>query len=230
KLTSSWREAYGSAHFYRGSAFFYLTNSFGEQYVKETSNQKLGIPLRLKSDIEVGVQRSTVSECYDQVERDLKLSLNYLSNQAITPFRPSKAASYAMLSRMYLQKNEFHTSYNYADSSLRILDDLIDYNTLILTNTYPFSRDIATNKEVIFAEVVRSPNVMNEVNGNIANELYELYDNHDIRKRAYFNTNKIGGNYFRGSYTGGDVLFAGITVAEVLLIKAETAARLEDFQ
>jgi hypothetical protein len=230
KLTSSWREAYGSAHFYRGSAFFYLTNSFGEQYVKETSNQKLGIPLRLKSDIEVGVQRSTVSECYDQVERDLKLSLNYLSNQAITPFRPSKAASYAMLSRMYLQKNEFHTSYNYADSSLRILDDLIDYNTLILTNTYPFSRDIATNKEVIFAEVVRSPNVMNEVNGNIANELYELYDNHDIRKRAYFNTNKMGGYYFRGSYTGGDVLFAGITVAEVLLIKAETAARLEDFQ
>ncbi len=228
KLTSSWREAYGSAHFYRGSAFFYLTNTFAEQYVKETSNEKLGIPLRLKSDIEVGEQRSTVSECYDQVERDLKLSLDYLPNQAITPFRPSKPAAYAFLSRMYLQKNEFNMSLKYADSCLHIIDELVNYNSLTFTNTYPFPRNIASNKEVIFAEFVRCPNVMNEVNGTITEELYELYDNHDIRKRAFFSTNQNGGINFRGSYTGTDVLFAGLTVAEVHLIKAESAARMGD--
>jgi len=226
--TSSWREAYGSALFFRGSAFYYLTNTFGEQFIKGISEEKLGIPLRTKSDIEVGAPRSTISECYIQIERDLQMSIDYLSNIATTPFRPSKAASYAMLSRVYLQKSDFQKSLNYADSCLQILNNLVDYNTLNLANTYPFSRDIAANKEVVFVEYVRSPNAMNEVNGNITNELYGLYENHDIRKKAFFNVNKNGGYYFRGSYAGTDVLFAGITVAEILLIKAETEARVGD--
>src|SRR5690606_13454971 len=55
--------------------------------------------------------------------------------------------------------------------------------------------------------------------------VYNLYDDHDIRKTAFFR--ESGSNhYFKGSYaTNIYELFSGITTSELLLNKAECLAR-----
>src|SRR5690606_8187723 len=61
--------------------------------------------------------------------------------------------------------------------------------------------------------------------GRISAELFNMYDENDLRRTLYFKTNTDGKPSFRGSYQGGQ-LFTATATDEMLLIKAECSARL----
>jgi hypothetical protein len=59
----------------------------------------------------------------------------------------------------------------------------------------------------------------------IDSSLYQSYSTNDLRKQLYFKNNNNGSYAFKGSYDGTSLLFSGVAVDEVYLIRAECLAR-----
>ncbi|UYQ94703.1 RagB/SusD family nutrient uptake outer membrane protein [Chitinophaga horti] len=60
--------------------------------------------------------------------------------------------------------------------------------------------------------------------------LYRLYPSNDLRKLLYFKSNADGTYQFRGNYNGtaNEILFNGLAVDEIYLIRAECRAMRND--
>ena len=97
-----WDNDKGGALFFR--AWFYLqgVETWGQVYRKESAATDLGIPLKLTTDPKDIVPRSSVKESYNQILSDLNEALPLLPETSSYKNRPSKAAVYALLSRIYL--------------------------------------------------------------------------------------------------------------------------------
>ena len=120
----------------------------------------------------------------------------------------------------------------YADLCLKINNTLMDYNDIDMNNTPIFKE---YNKEVIFHSQPIPPGILADSRAKINNELYQLYEEGDLRKRLFFlkNTGANNNTYrFRGSYLGrfgtGSQVFHGITTGEMFLIRAESFARTDN--
>lgn len=212
----------GSALFYRGYALFELAQVFCRQWDGETASQHLGLPIRLKSDINHKVQRSTLRETYDAILADVQKAVPLLPESTLYRTRPSKAAAYGTLARIYLQMEHYDRAYKYADSCIRLFDELIDYNVIDRVKNYPFAR---LNEEVLFHSSMLNSTAFSQAGLNAATELLDLYAPDDLRREAFFR--ETGGRItYKGSYNGSAVPFNGLTTAEVLLIRAESACRL----
>lgn len=223
---SKWKNVKGSALFYRGFYFLNLLWEYALAYDPSTAQTDLGIVLRLGSDFNVPSVRATVEESYDQVIKDLKESLGYLPDLSQHVMRPSKAASYAALARAYLSMNIYDSAYKYANLSLSIKKDLLDYNSseVDVSSDVPFQR---YNTETIFyaTESGRYTTIYSFY--ALADTLlYSLYDNNDLRKQAYFFVNGTGYS-FKGSYASDLYLFfSGLATDEMFLTRSESSARL----
>lgn len=212
----------GSALFFRAYAQYQLAQLFCKTYVKSTASHDLGIPLRLESDVTMKTTRATVEECYDQITKDLKESANLLPISPLVKTRPSKAAAYALLARIYLQMNEYSEALLYGERALDLYSTLTDYNQADSSAAYPFQ---IYNEEVIFHSNMVSPPILNPSRLAVSSDLYNLYDNNDLRKFLYFRQD--GQVYrYKGSYHGSNAFFSGVTTSEVILIIAECHARL----
>lgn len=219
----AWDNVKGSALFFRSFYFFLLTTQFGLGYDNSTADQNLGIVLRLTSDFNQPSKRSTVRECLNQALIDATNAVELLPNEPLVKFRPSKAAAYAQLARIYLYLHDYANATKYSDECLKIKSTLMDYNNdsdvLGLDLALPFRR---FNKETIFhAEMYTGFSLHIPSIARISPDLYSSYEADDLRKRAFFRAN---GAYqqFKGSYTGTALLFSGIGVDEMYLIRAES--------
>lgn len=224
---SDWNNVKGSALFYRAYAFYNLLQLFASHFDSVTSSSDLGIPLRLSSDVNVKVPRSSVKESYERVISDLTASLLYLPAKASYATRPSLWAAYSELSRVLLDMGRYEQAAAYADSALLTGSDLYDFNTDInATATRPFS-GYPGNKELIFyaESALFGISLPNAARGIFDTTLYAQYEDNDIRKKAFFKTSS-GKIVFKGTYTASNSPFAGIAVNELYLIKAEAEARL----
>lgn len=221
--TAEWNNVKGSAYFFRAFNFYELAQIYAPQYSVHSAPQNLGIPLRLKSDIEDISVRSTVQETYDRIIIDAKESIRFLPLTSNYKTRPIKPAAYALLARTYLVMGDFANAGKYADSALQIYDDLLDYNTDIDVNA-PSGVFQKFNKEVIFHAETRIPYSL--LYGKVDTTLYSLYAADDLRKAAFFLTSGSTST-FKGSYTGKARYFPfqGFTTDELYLIKAECFAR-----
>src|SRR5690606_27136114 len=145
---------------------------------------------------------------------DLKLSLRYLPERSQHPMRPSKWASYGALARLYLSMNDYSNAKLYADSCLRISENLLDLNDtdgLNINARFPIPR---FNKETIFyAQLTTSQSNLNPNVGLIDTLLYRSYKEHDLRKLYFFEDKGNGYVSFRGNYTESQDIFGGITVS-----------------
>jgi tetratricopeptide (TPR) repeat protein len=219
-----WNNAKGSALFFRAHAYSKLINLFCKPYKESSANSDKGLILKLTPELIDIPSRSTVEESYNQIISDLKNAIDLLPKQPLENFktRPSKFASFALLSRVYLSMNKFQLAKDFADSALSISNKLIDYNTLNTSTSLPFVR---YNDEVIFHARSLNNNVL-PTPGNTSNvdtTLYKSYDENDLRKKLFFtSTNPI---LFKGSYTGTNFLFKGLTIDELYLTRAECFAR-----
>jgi len=223
---SQWNSIKATALFYRAFAFFDLEEVFGKPYSKSGASTDLGIPLRLNSDLSAISTRATVQAAYDQVLTDLKQSLNLAptSIPVANRNRVSKPSAYGMLARVYLQMQDYTNAGLYADSSLKLYNTLIDYNTLSSTASFPFA--YPANDEVSLQAWRPAYTIYTNTTPIVDSVVYSSYSSNDLRKIIFFAKNATTGNmYFKGSYTAQAYPFAGIGTDEMLLIRAECYAR-----
>lgn len=219
----SYNNVKGTALAFRAYNFWMLSTTFSKSYNPETSNTDLGIPLRMDININEKTTRGTVQQAYDQIIKDLVTALPLLPSKAAYITRPSKASTYAMLAEVYLSMRMYNKAYSYADSSLSLKHDLIDYNTLNASSTAPVPV-FKDNTEILtffacYNTSIQYPNAL------IDSTLFASYKNIDLRKRFLFGANSDSTHFFSGTYAPNGNPFTGPTTAEMYLTRAECLAR-----
>jgi len=224
-----WDNVKGAALFFRAYSFLNLAWEYSKAYDPDSSSVDPGIVLRLGSDFNVPSKRSTVGETYQQIITDAKESLKYLPVHVLEPMRPSLAAAFGLLSRVYVSMKMYDSALKYSDAFLSIKNELMDFNgdadITELSGAAPFRK---FNKETIFyTEMNGSVFLHTYSNCFIDTVLYSLYDSNDLRRKAYFESNN-GYDKFKGSYSGNrNILFTGIATDEIYLTKAECMIRMD---
>lgn len=222
----------GAALFFRAYNLWAIAQLYTKGYIKASATQDMGVPLRLTSDVNENITRSTVQQTYDQVTGDLEKAVPLLANTAAGPSRPSKAAAYAMLARVYLSMGNYAQALQNATSSLAINNQLLDYNTISTTSTTPFTR---FNVEDLFHTTDRYVSLLGNFYAYISAATYATYDANDLRKQIFFKNAvpygaPAGSYYFSGSYDQSlsASTFTGLAVDEIYLTRAECYARNGD--
>lgn len=218
------REIKGAALFLRAFSFYHLAQVYCQPYDINGSNQGLGIPLRLTPDFNTKSVRSTVQETYDRILGDLTDALELLPDRSDYQTRPNKIAAHAMLARVYLCMEEYGKAWEYANEALKQYAVLMDYNTMDLTVNIPFQM---MNEETIFYAYSFGNAMLNPSRANIDSDLYNTYEDGDLRKIGYFTIKGDNVISFKGARHGiiGNNFFVGLATDELFLIRAECSAR-----
>lgn len=224
KELAEWENVKGQALFHRAKSFYELSQVFMPPYESSSSNKPLGIPLRLEADINIPSKRSTIDQTYNQIDRDLMLAKSLLPVIALFKTRPSKIAAFALLSRMYLSKEDYNEAKKYADSTLVLYNVLMDYNSLNTSSSLPIP---LFNPEVIFHSRIYNNAILTSYL-RVSSEVYDLYKENDLRRDVLFAKNaSTGALTFKGTYSGSTFTpgFSGLATDEIYLIRAECYAR-----
>ncbi len=224
----------GWALFHRAFAYYDLVSNFAPAFDEATADDDLGVPLKTNPSIEDVQPRASVRRNYDLILSDLQQSAALLS--AIPSLnnrnRPSRAASHALMARIYLSMRKYDLAELHADSSLSLYHKLIDYNTISQSSTTPFT---ITNDELLFRKTTTTD--YTSINLSPSNRYYtisaallQLYHADDLRPLVYFRKQNSGAYTMKMMYNGSSSLysFTGLATDEVYLIKAECAARRND--
>lgn len=218
----AWENVKGSALYFRAFANFELSQLFCPAFDSASMEKDLGLPLRLSADANEQLSRSNIKNTYLQILNDLLDAAKLLPKTVAYKTRPSIAAAYGLLARVYLNMGSYKNAFLYANSCLALQQDLIDYNTLSSSSTYPI---VQYNQEVVIDHNFYDAN--NSVE-KVDTALYSLYEANDLRKSLFFKQfGATSDHRFYGSYTGSSLRFSGISVNEMLLIRAECNLRLE---
>ena len=245
----------GAALFFRSFCFWNIAQMYAKPYDAATAGNDPGIPLRLSSDINDKSERGTVQQTYAQITKDLEEAATLMPNLSTPKSRPSKAAAYAMLARVYLSMGDYAKAGSNASLALGLYSTLIDYNTVNADSEPAFSTRF--NDEVIFHAVMANNEILSPSTGTrIDDALYASYSGNDRRKVVFFNENSTGvqvknppnplnpaedtrftdvsfpnGTFrFTGNYepvTKAE-FFTGLATDELYLIRAEARARANE--
>lgn len=215
----------GQALFIRAWYHYALANLFAPVYQPDQAKGTLGIPLKLRTDINQKIIRSSLFDNYQQIITDAQMALRYLPLAAKGKYLASKPAAYAFLARVYLQMQDYQQSKLYADSCLSIHPNLIDYNNISATAAIPFSQ---FNEEVLYDCRTSAAAILGQNRVRVDELLYGSYQNNDLRKDIFFKTNTDKSIAFKGNYTGLNTasVFSGLAKDEVWLIRAECLFRM----
>lgn len=217
----------GWALFGRAYATYTLTSIFAKSYNSATASEDLGVPLKLSSDIEKIVQRSTVQETFNQIIKDAMDASELLQQDVIKGkrTRPSKAAANAFLARVYLSMRNYEQAELYADKTLALYAKLIDYNTLSTTAQSAFTFD--SEETIYFSQQSLDYGELagTRTSYGIVPELIALYHPSDLRLPIYFRKNTLGNYCVKGINSLSAAPFTGLGTDEIYLIKAECLAR-----
>lgn len=223
----AYNEVKGQALFYRSYALFNLLQTFSMPYDPSSATTMLGIPLRLTSDLNVKIKRSTIQECLNQILNDLTSALDLVPLSSKYKTSPCKAAVNAMLSRVYLSIGDYLNTMKFATNCLTQYSTLVDYNTLE-NSVYTFT----SNGTYFINEDLYHCTIYNYgINGFTASvvdsSLYKLYEPSDLRKTFFFTVYRDRVR-FKGNYELANFgqLYGGLATDEVFLNRAEAYARL----
>jgi hypothetical protein len=214
----------GEALFFRAYNFFDVAQTFAPPYEASSAKSKLGIPLRLNTDVQETSVRSTVEETYNRIIQDLIDAEPLLPLIPKFKTHPSNSAVHAMLARVYLSMENYDKEKVQADTCLMKSSSLMNYNSdpeIDLNNSTPFVNSL--NKEIIFYSTL----ILYRGDYLVDSVLYNSYDSNDMRKELFFDVYSAEAIAFQGCYGGFD-LFAGLATDEVYLIRAECRARTGD--
>lgn len=220
-----------SARFHRAWNYYQLAQVFCKPYQDATADKEPGLPLRLDYDISIKYGRSTLKEVYDQIINDLTEAENIPTIEDTNPYMPGTSAVQALLARVYLQQGNFDMALRYADLVLKKKTVLIDYNKLTgsVTDIYgsyfePYGKN---NPAIIFYSAAAVGGVLGATRRNADTMFLSSLDYHDLRRKIYFFKRPDGTEAYTGSYCGygGNESFTGLSVEEMLLVRAECRAR-----
>lgn len=225
--TASNRQLYdnirGVALHTRGRKLFQASLIWTMAYDERTAPSLPGLPLRTGINFNEPSVRADLRETFDFLIGDLKASIPLLPDIPAHVVSPSKPAAYAMLARVFLYMGDYRQASLYADSCLSIKNGLLDYNDIDPRPTYPIPQ---YNGEVILSFLMNPGQILNLARGRVNPGIIDSYSEGDLRANLFFAANPDGSKGFRGRYSGGLTLFAGLATDEVYLIRAECNARL----
>jgi starch-binding outer membrane protein, SusD/RagB family len=216
----------GTALFSRAFMFHELAQLYCKPYSTDAANEP-GIVLRMTSEVDAPVFRSTVQQTYDQIINDIKAAIELLPLTSINAMRPGKAAAYGLLGRVYLSMRNYVNAESAANSALSVNSALLDYNSLTPAINPVLPINPLGNAEILFISET-TPIIFNASRIAIVDSaLYKSYDGNDLRKSIFFGLNSSI-PYWKGSYYGNGIdhgVFDGIATDELYLIRAECRAR-----
>ncbi|UPK68799.1 RagB/SusD family nutrient uptake outer membrane protein [Chitinophaga filiformis] len=226
KGTAAYNNVKGAALFFRALSFYTLAEEFSKPYDSATAATDPGIPLRLKSEMEVIYQRASVKATYEQVLSDLAVAAELLPDITTFKTRPSKAVIYGLLARIYLSLGNYQEALKNADLSLSIYHELLDYNTIDPDAGLPFDE---FNDDVLFYAKLSGNGLTRMATMIVDSLLYRQYQDNDLRKVLFFRDGAGGIKMFKGTYSGNSFQhFGGIGVDEMYISRAECYARMGD--
>lgn len=212
----------------RAYEHYILVNSFAPQYDPSTAATDPGVFIVTKDDVNgtPGDKRESIQEVYDFIIQDISESIANLPVEGITNFRPTKAASYALLARVYLQMGDFEKAKTNADLALNQSTSkaLVDY-------TVPGFFEGVHNTEQYMIKTYSMGRFF--WYGYLSDEMASLFDyNQDARIGTIWSqqweysdaTGWIIGNNLDASFLAN--INHCVSIPEMYLIRAECNARL----
>ncbi|SFG87890.1 RagB/SusD family nutrient uptake outer membrane protein [Pedobacter insulae] len=228
---SEWNDVKGSAQFLRAKSMYFLAQTFCKPYSNNASSD-LGIVIRKTADMAEPVTRATLQETYDLIDNDLISASSLLTDLPTMITSPSKVSAFALLARVSLVRGDFQNALKYANSSLALKSDILNFNTLNFGSFFVMPAP-QNNPEILQYSIAsqRNHRAFILVYSRMQNDVYNQYDNNDLRKTAWFmnmGSGENGTNAYKGSYSANIDLFTGLSTTEVFLIRAEANARLNN--
>ena len=223
------KEIKGAGLFFRAWHFFHLLQQFSKPYDVETAKSDPGIVLKLQADINEQRGISSVENCYSQILHDLEEAVKLLPKTSQVVSRPNLTSAYALLARVYLSRFDYDNALKYANLSLQLNANLMNFNSI--TTSFPdlFKQK---NPEVIFYAIPILKTPIFTQNGIINKELINLYSTTDLRREKFFKFDAAENAQIKTSYyvNGLAYTFAGLLTTEQYLIKAECLIRKNAFE
>ena len=245
------------AHFIRAYSMWTLANMHCLPY-SETNKNEMGLSIKSSTSFEQPLDRATLKETYDMIERDimeaLKLNVSLTASGSQRAWRASREAIQAFAARFYLHMGNYQESLKYTKLALSGYDELVDYNSEItykpeytnvgtqrITVNMPSTSSIMMPtkvvtawKEFYYCRILLSNNWLVP-----SSSLMQTYDqDHDLRFKYHFVKNYsvkfVKTNPLENIYPGYVFFSAtlglpfGLTTSEMILTKAECEARLSD--
>lgn len=238
------------AHFARAFSYWMMVNYYCLPYSIANENAP-GLPIKRTVDYGESLVRASLKATYEFIESDLQeaLATDQDDVDLAKPWRVSKKAVAAFLSRLYLIKGDLVKSLEQSNLALATTKaTLVDYKTLLpgtpqtFTNpsdtlNYSELNNWAAVQFLYWKEFFYTRIAYNSSQWNIPTpSLMSLYDqSNDLRFKYHFipNSNRrfgiVSPAVFRYTFfSDGRYQPIGPTVSEILLNKAEVLARQGD--
>lgn len=226
------KQLIAEAKVHRAYAYLCLVNLYARHFVSASAGTDPGVPLLTSPGYTQRLNRASVAEVYDLILGDLSSAAPDLQPIASSRTAPSRAAAHALLARAYLYMGNYAKSLEQADLCLAIQSTLSDLNASLnaappgfpFPGFYlPLSKD---NPEVL---LMKGSNAQ-DAPLNLSPELLNVLGSKDLRT-FFYTYNGPDLEYFPGIYYAYFAPFEprqeGPTVPEVMLIKAESLARMQ---
>lgn len=212
------KQFYAEAMLSKVFCYYHLLSFFAPAYEKSTAPSLYGVPYVTSTDVsQPEPKRPTLEESYAQMIEDATNAIPDLPLVNINKSRPTKAAAYGMLARIYMSMGDFENALKYADMVLDAGGEILDYNDYAGAEL----PSAAFSPEELWLKYSYN------IGYKYSNELLDHYNlNADLR--IALNAKQADD----GSYTfgGSDItnVNRGISYAEIFLDKAECLARKGD--
>ncbi|OIN59314.1 RagB/SusD family nutrient uptake outer membrane protein [Arsenicibacter rosenii] len=236
----------GEAQFLRALLYFDMARVFAYEPTKVVNGFNLGMILRTEPTSDASqatfLERSTVEQTYQLIEKDLKDAITNLpASASANRLRANKAAAQALLARLYLYWEKFPEAIQAATDALAGTAA-----TLVSGTGYQAAFTTAPNPESLFeinyvqaTESLGANESMHSLTTNLTTgnwgdvvpttELLNLYEAADVRRAMFYSSTKSGeAVFFSRKFSGSRGPFTDnipvIRYSEVLLIRAEAYA------
>lgn len=224
KRDAAFNNVMGQALVFRSKFYLQAMAVWGKSFLL-SSGLDPGVPLRPSLNFNAPTVRATLKEGYDKAIEGLKSAVPLLPVKSLHPYRPSRAAAYGHLARAFLYTGNYREAALYADSCIKLNDQLLDYNKLNSADRYPFA---LFNTEVVFDTYAAPGGPVVSSKARIDPNLIQSYQPNDLRKILFFT--QTGGHYFFKGTHHQPLLFFGIATNEMYLILAESLVRIGQVQ
>lgn len=215
---------------HRADAYLNLINTYAKPYVRSSAGSDLGVPLILVQTVSQSLKRASIETVYNQIINDLLQALPALPATQAYNTLPTKASAHGELARAYLMMADYPNALKYAEEALKIRNTLIDLSAITAVNTSNYPRRIA-NPEIMLSKLpiggslTFAPSVL-----KLSDEYLTVLGTKDQRytlftvPAATVSSTYTGRFFYKESVTG-ETRNEGVSVPEMLLIRAECFAR-----
>jgi len=224
----------GEAKFLRAFIYYYLVHLYDE------------VPLVLTTDYHTNqsLARTSVSEIYFQIQKDLEQALVYLPEEYVHSegehIRPTKYAAYTLLARLALWEEDYTQAVTYASEVINSGKfELLNLNEVFKANSaesiwqlVPGNPNIGTNEGYHYILENNPSASFTSAPTAITEDLLSIWEVEDARYDNWINVYTEGTDNYYYPYkykikTGGDSeeYSMVIRLAELYLIRAEAYAK-----